>query len=709
MVIITTLITLIAFAHSLSTTFNSETPIVINGIDRHDWINLNLSLEFHSAEIFDTKTNAKTYDFQLRSTDNGLEIRSLRNQTQDRFLSIVFRNRKNDTIQDIRVKFLCLVPTMVTFEKPIYNFAYVTNRDRQSIIGKIMANLSDGSSPIYHILPSKYSTMYIIDSSGYVTLSESEIDFDSVDSNHEIVVEGNCKTAQNCTRGYTKLVFRTNTYNEYNPEILINFSEDYHQVGKVLFIPEELKPGSFIAFINLFDEDGTSKIHLSLRQPRNYLKLKSVHESAYTLIINRKMDREQLSEYNFSIVAEDNGYPARITVENLTIALLDINDNPPKLNVSGVQIFRIDENSNDSFIGTLNAYDEDSTNGGGVRFYMIRAEDDCCEIDEKSGNIRSRVKLDFERKNAYDLLVRINDLGEPMRSITTKVRVMPESSKLRSKIGFDGRRLEINDLNDNSPLVLHNNTYTIVSDNLATGSIVYRINANDADSGENGHIEYQLLIEDTLHPFGVDKNGHIFVAYQLPIRNDDRDACRDYLIRVNISDNGIDKKFSTIFVHTVTHCPPKSQGVLIRRPSWNTFFITVYRNQTSTEFVKISGLPYPTLKQCLNRQIHINSSDVKLVHRDLYVPPDSKSFMFSVEIEPECLVFPNEDPNVARFYVDIVDKAVEPDQLFPAICRILFYTFLFVVLLVLIFYFAIKVFYKWEKSNKIKESTKSDC
>ncbi|NWV89643.1 PCDGH protein, partial [Machaerirhynchus nigripectus] len=102
--------------------------------------------------------------------------------------------------------------------------------------------------------------------------------------------------------------------------------------------------------------------------------------------------------------------------------------------------------------------------------------------------------LDREKQSSIDLVLTAVDSGDPARSGTVQVRI------------------NVTDLNDNTPVFSKSIYEARVAENLPAGSLVLRVQATDADAGSNGRVTYSFgnVPDDVPSLFTIDsENGEI--------------------------------------------------------------------------------------------------------------------------------------------------------------------------------------------------------
>lgn len=135
-------------------------------------------------------------------------------------------------------------------------------------------------------------------------------------------------------------------------------------------------------------------------------------------------------------------------------------------------------------------------------------------LDMESGELKIIGYLDRERESGYFLNVTVYDLGKPQKSAS---RVLP---------------ITVLDVNDNAPKFEKSLASFRVTENALNGTVIFRANASDADSGDNAKVTYSL-VTDT-RDFSVDKiTGALTVSNNL-----DRERQDLYELRIRATDGG---------------------------------------------------------------------------------------------------------------------------------------------------------------------------
>ncbi|CAG9763030.1 unnamed protein product [Ceutorhynchus assimilis] len=193
------------------------------------------------------------------------------------------------------------------------------------------------------------------------------------------------------------------------------------------------------------------------------------------LYLKANLDRETKSRYNLVVAARDNGLPPQTATAQVTVEVVDVNDNDPAFLAENYQ-FQIEENlSRGTFVGKLQASDKDSGINAALRYSLI-PNNGSFQINVATGEITTKEILDRESKETYDLVAEAKDQGQPSRSARVSVRIT------------------VLDVNDNAPEIVDPQEDVVsVREEQSPGTEVVRIRAIDADNGYNSSITYSLL------------------------------------------------------------------------------------------------------------------------------------------------------------------------------------------------------------------------
>ncbi|XP_033489039.2 protocadherin alpha-8-like isoform X19 [Epinephelus lanceolatus] len=192
------------------------------------------------------------------------------------------------------------------------------------------------------------------------------------------------------------------------------------------------------------------------------------------LVLKKSLDREKQSKHLLFVTAVDGGKPQRSGTLNVSIIVLDINDNRPTFSQDTYQIEIYENAPVGTTVTNINAKDPDEGTNGEIEYSLsktlARRVYEIFELDSLSGNIKLKGEVDFEESEVYKLDVEASDKGTP--PLTGRCRVV----------------IKIKDVNDNPPEIEVTSLSNTVSEDSKPGTVISLISVTDKDSGVNGKI-----------------------------------------------------------------------------------------------------------------------------------------------------------------------------------------------------------------------------
>ncbi|XP_028716657.1 protocadherin beta-4-like [Peromyscus leucopus] len=331
-------------------------------------------------------------------------------------------------------------------------------------------------------------------------------------------------------------VFLEKPVQYFQGELLIqdinDHSPEFPDKEMLLKIPENSQPGTRFSLKLAQDLDvGSNGLQQYTVSPnshfhvltRNHTEGKKYPE----LVQDRALDREEQAELSLILTALDGGSPPRSGTAMVRILILDINDNAPEFVNTPYEVQVLESSPPGSPVLTVLAQDADAGTFGRVSYGLFQASDEIQQtfsINEVTGEIRLRKKLDFEKIKSYCVEIEATDGG----GLSGKGKVV----------------IEVVDVNDNAPeLTISSLTSSVPENAPETMVAIFRI--RDRDSGENGKII--CSIPDTL-PFILkpsNKNFYTLVT-ESPL---DRESRAEYNITITVTDMGTPRLTKQ---HTIT-------------------------------------------------------------------------------------------------------------------------------------------------------------
>ncbi|XP_034546277.1 uncharacterized protein LOC117817633 [Notolabrus celidotus] len=255
-------------------------------------------------------------------------------------------------------------------------------------------------------------------------------------------------------------------------------SPSFPEKAQIFEIGEQTLPGKRFQLHAARDPDaGVNSIRTYTLTTNEHFELdirQSDEDKIPFLVLKKSLDREQKDKHALLLTAVDGGKPQRSGTLNVTIIVLDSNDNRPVFNQEIYQI-EIQENvAVGTSIFRVNATDPDEGSNGLVEYSLGKTLKkkvyDIFELNKLTGEIKIKGLVDFEENDVYKLDVEASDKGTP--PLAGECRVI----------------IKIKDINDNPPEIEVTSLSNTVPEDSKPGSIVSLIRVKDKDSGVNGKI-----------------------------------------------------------------------------------------------------------------------------------------------------------------------------------------------------------------------------
>ncbi|KAM9792483.1 protocadherin-23 [Neosynchiropus ocellatus] len=242
---------------------------------------------------------------------------------------------------------------------------------------------------------------------------------------------------------------------------------------------------------------------------------------------NQILDREDKWNYSLTLHARDDGRDPLHSSMQLHVVLLDMNDNAPTFPWRQYQASVSEEIRPGTEVLRVAALDPDEGPNGDISYSLTEdSSHGTFSIDASTGVIQTLRYLDRERRSRYTLRVEATD-GCPQGPLSSVASVS----------------IDVDDINDNTPVCKEDPTEAWVSSKSLPGEIVATVTATDDDRGENGTVQFSLSDEETL--FHINQSGDITLSSPVG------DGFSGKTLQVVVSDGGRSALTSTclVFVH----------------------------------------------------------------------------------------------------------------------------------------------------------------
>uniref|UniRef100_A0A673ZJU5 Protocadherin 1 gamma 1 n=1 Tax=Salmo trutta TaxID=8032 RepID=A0A673ZJU5_SALTR len=367
------------------------------------------------------------------------------------------------------------------FSQDVYRVSLTENSPLDYIVVTVSATDADKGANgevtyDFSSISDKASTLFLINKTTGEIKVIGPIDFEE-ETYYEMSVQAKdgLGSASNC-----KVIIEITDVNDNAPILLIKTLTNP--------IPENVLPGTEVGIINVQDKDseGNRQVRCSIQQNVPF-KLNPSIKNYYSLVTTSELDREIISDYNITITATDEGSPPLSSSKTIHLSVSDVNDNPPVFEEQSYSSYVTENNKPASSMCSVTARDPDWRQNGTVVYSLLPSDvngvpvSSFLSINGDTGVIHAVRAFDYEQFRSFKVHVVARDNGSPPLSSNVTVRVF------------------ITDENDNSPQILYpapagNSLMTeMVPKAALAGSLVSKVIAVDADSGQNAWLSYQIV------------------------------------------------------------------------------------------------------------------------------------------------------------------------------------------------------------------------
>ncbi|XP_059372290.1 protocadherin beta-15-like isoform X26 [Carassius carassius] len=408
------------------------------------------------------------------------------------------------------------------FSKAVYKVSLPENSPLDTVVVTVSATDADEGQNgevtyAFGHLPQKVQQLFFIDLvSGEIKLT-GQIDHE-IESTFELPIQA--KDGQGLASYSTVLIDVIDVNDNAPITILKSLTSP---------VPENVLPGTEVGIINVQDRDSDNngQVRCSIQQNVPFKLVPSI-KNYYSLVTTGELDRELLSDYNITITATDEGSPPLSSTKNIHLTVADVNDNPPVFQEQSYRAHVQENNKPGSSICSVSATDPDWRQNGTVVYSLLSSDlsgapvSSFLSINGDTGVIHAVRSFDYEQLKSFKVFVLARDNGSPPLNSNVTVSVF------------------ITDENDNSPQILYpspegNSFMTEMVPKAAQArSLVSKVIAVDADSGQNAWLSYNIIkaTDPGLFTIGV-HSGEIRTQRDIS----ESDSMKQNLI-VSVRDNG---------------------------------------------------------------------------------------------------------------------------------------------------------------------------
>ncbi len=367
------------------------------------------------------------------------------------------------------------------FSEAVYKVTLAENTPSGTEIIKVTATDADegpNGEVTYEFsrISDKATKLFSIDKATGQIMVCGEIDYEN-EKNYEMIIQSKDASGLAST---AKIIIDVTDVNDNPPKIILKSLNNP--------VPENSEPGTEVGIINVQDKDSgeNRQIRCSVQQNVPF-KLNPSVKNYFSLVTTKALDREKESDYNITITATDGGSPPLSTSMTIHLFVSDVNDNHPVFEQQSYSAYISENKKPGTSVCSVSANDPDWRQNGTVLYSLVPSEvngvpvSSFLSINGDTGVVHAVRSFDYEQFRNFTVKVVARDNGSPPLSSNVTVKVF------------------ITDENDNSPQILYpvpdgkSLMTEMVPKATLSGSLVSKVIAVDADSGQNAWLSYQII------------------------------------------------------------------------------------------------------------------------------------------------------------------------------------------------------------------------
>ncbi|XP_059478412.1 cadherin-87A [Neocloeon triangulifer] len=243
-----------------------------------------------------------------------------------------------------------------------------------------------------------------------------------------------------------------------------------------------------------------------------------VNKNTGAVHVASKLDRQKVAVVRLTVrVTDTSAKKLQEGLGTLVITIVGVNERSPEFPAPWthekpqLKVSLSEEMPIGTVVGNFEATDPDSAS---ITKYEINPESKYFEINNLTGIVKTKQRIDFEETSELSFRIVAWDSGQPPLSSAAHVTV------------------NINNVNDEAPMFLKDNYQGSVRENSPSGTFVAQVSAVDKDKGEFGKVSYALQ-GDKSNEFSIDNNGILRVLNPKVL---DRESTAEINIQVVATD-----------------------------------------------------------------------------------------------------------------------------------------------------------------------------
>lgn len=288
-------------------------------------------------------------------------------------------------------------------------------------------------------------------------------------------------------------------------------------------ISENNEIGDSITSVSAFDFDAGDNGKIEYKMAPASEKYAFVNPHTGDVMANWIFDRENMTEVNLTVYANDKGKPSLKGSTVINVVVKDRNDHTPIFTETSFRRWVGENMQSDTTVtpARITANDGDEGDNGFITYKIKPSNNTVPFVVFQDGLIKTDRELDREGTSEYTFEVIATDKGTPPKSSSALVTVYVE------------------DANDNEPKIeypaLGNDTVNVpyLTSPL---TVIFNVIATDADepSNANSKLTYSMVTLNTTNFFSIDSNnGDIILV--APLSNADL-IDKVYILNISVKD-----------------------------------------------------------------------------------------------------------------------------------------------------------------------------
>uniref|UniRef100_A0A4W3JPP6 Cadherin-12 n=1 Tax=Callorhinchus milii TaxID=7868 RepID=A0A4W3JPP6_CALMI len=197
----------------------------------------------------------------------------------------------------------------------------------------------------------------------------------------------------------------------------------------IMDVYEDTNVGSIIGAVTAQDSDvSNSPVRYSIDRSTDQEKYFTIDDVEGTIATNEILDREDVSQYSISVIAQKLSNPDLISRVNVTIQVLDVNEYAPELAVPYENLM-CENAKNGQIIGSIGAEDKDKPLTEQQFHFKLSPESatnpnfTLHDNDNTAGIVTKRNGFSRRQQEFYFLPIVISDSGYPVQSSTNTLTI----------------------------------------------------------------------------------------------------------------------------------------------------------------------------------------------------------------------------------------------------------------------------------------------